>query len=316
MGDERVLTVRGNRATRPITDFEMTTMGIGDAYYVDPTNGSTGVSGKSPTTALSSLSAAYEKATADQNDIIYILAGSSGASLSEELAWAKSYTHLVGLCAPNMNPRARIGNSGNEIANIMAISASGCIFKNFRVGNYGSEATALGTAEISGGRNYFQNVTIFGPGHATPAGETGSRALVLDGAEENRFVDCYIGGDTIERTAANVIMEIKGGCVRNEFIRSRFISAADNAAYKLIEISNEQDRFHLWDNCLFYNFSVNHATTLNEVFDVTVSGTQDHLFINPAMIGIAELDAGDVAGFTVVGPATVAASGIGVTPTT
>lgn len=316
MSDERVLTIRGSRATRPLSDFQMMTMGKGDEYYCDPTNGSTGVSGRSPTTALSSLAAAYAKLTENQNDILYLIGGGTGATLDEELEWAKSYTHLIGLSAPCMNPRARIGNDGNAIANLMSFSATGCIFKNFRVGNYGSGAAALGTAEISGGRNYFRNVTIFGPGHATPAGETGSRALVLDGAEENRFVDCYIGGDTIERTAANFIMEIKGGSVRNEFLRAHIISAADDAAYKLIKISNEQDRFHKWDNCVFYNFSVNHATTLNEVFDVSVTTTQDHLFINPALFGIAELDAGDVAGFTVVGPATAAACGIGVAPTT
>ncbi|MCG6534564.1 MAG: hypothetical protein L7F78_07705 [Syntrophales bacterium LBB04] len=313
---ERVLTVGGNRASKLVADFAGQNIGLGKAFYVDPTNGDDGRSGRSPETAVKTLSVGYGLLTTGSNDVLYIIPGTSGLTITTAMTWSKSYCHLVGLSAECMNPRARISNSGETIANLLSITGSGCIFKNFRIGNYGTGAAALGTAIITGGRNHFENVTFFGPGHATPAAETGSRALVLNGAEENRFVNCYIGGDTIARTAANFIMEIKGGCVRNEFIKCKFISMTNTAAYAMIKITNEQDRFHLWDNCIFYNFSTNHAVTLTEVFDVTVSVTQDHAFINPALIGIAELDAGDVAGFVVVGPATAATCGIGVVPTT
>lgn len=316
MSDERVLTIRGNRATRPVSDFQMMTMGRGDAYYVDAANGSDSLSGRSPTTALATISEAYDKATADQHDIIYLLGGSTAFTETAELTWAKSYTHLIGLCASCMNPRARIENSGNAIANLLSITASGCIFKNFRIGNYGTGAAALGSVELSGGRNYFEDVTFFGPGHATPAGETGSRALVLAAAEENRFINCNIGGMTIARTADAPVFELSGACARNEFIHCDFIGACDDASYALCKIGSSVFGYHKWEECNFFNFSVNHATTVTEVFDVTVTTTQDHLFINPRLFGIAELDAGDVAGFTVVGPATAAACGIGVTPTT
>jgi hypothetical protein len=315
---ERIVSVGGNKATRPITDFMMNTMGIGDKYYVDPVFGDdTRHSGRSPKTAVKTLAEGESRLTANQNDILYVLGGASSLTLTELLEWDKSYTHLIGLAAPGYNCRARIGNSGDEIASLLKISASGCIFKNFRIGNYGSDAAALGTAEVTGSRNYFEGVHMLGPGHATPAGEVGSDALKLTGAEENLFVDCVIGSDAIKRTAANQIMNISGATLRNEFRRCKFMSYAEDAAYTLVKWAGGQDRWTLFDECLFYNFWANHGGTLTEAFDVTITTTHDIIMqgIN-SLIGIDEFDAGDVAGTWVTGPATAAAGGIGVVPTT
>ena len=75
MSDERVLTIRGNAATRPITDFSLLAVGNGDVYYVDSGSGSDSASGKSPERALATLDAAIGKCTANQGDQIYILPG-------------------------------------------------------------------------------------------------------------------------------------------------------------------------------------------------------------------------------------------------
>lgn len=73
MSDERVLTIRGNAATRPITDFSLLAVGNGDVYYVDSGSGSDSASGKSPERALATLDAAIGKCTANQGDKIYPL---------------------------------------------------------------------------------------------------------------------------------------------------------------------------------------------------------------------------------------------------
>ena len=312
---ERVLTVGGNTATRPLTDFAMETIGTGKVIYVDAANGDDGRSGRSPETAVATIAVGYALLTANQNDILALIGGASQFAISAALTWAKSYTHMIGLAAPGYNCRARIGNTG-DLASLLTVSASGCMFKNFRIGNYGDDVTALGNVVVSGSRNYFQGVHFFGPGHATPAGETGSRVLQLSGAEENTFEDCYIGGETILRSAANFIMEITGASLRNIFKGCWFISAADTAGYQLVQIDNTATKFTIFEDCKFYNFSVNHATTITEAFDITVSATQDVIFINPVMVGIAELDAGDTAGTWVVGSTTLAGTGIAVTPTT
>ena len=75
MSVERVLTVLGNKATRPITDFAMQNTGLGDVYYVDYTNGDDGRAGKSPETAVKTLDYAVGLCTANQGDVIYLQAG-------------------------------------------------------------------------------------------------------------------------------------------------------------------------------------------------------------------------------------------------
>jgi len=77
MSTERVLTVLGNKATRPITDFMLTTVGLGKTFYVDSNNGDDGRSGLSPETCLATLDAAIDKCTADDGDVIYLLPGHS-----------------------------------------------------------------------------------------------------------------------------------------------------------------------------------------------------------------------------------------------
>jgi hypothetical protein len=315
---ERILTVGGNQATRPISDFLLGRMGLGKEFYVDPAGGDDDRAGTTPETALKTIAEAYDRCTSGNNDIVRLIGNLTGASLTAALAWSKSYTHLVGLAPPGYNCRARIGNASasTDLATLLTVSGNGCVFENFRIGNYGSNAAALGNVVLTGSNNYFRGVHFFGPGHATPAGQVGARALTLSGAEENTFENCYIGGETIARTAASFILEITGASMRNIFKDCWLISAGDNATYKQVQIDNTATKFTLFDKCKFYNFSVNHATTMTEAFDIAVAATQDVIFIEPSLIGIAELDAGDEAGTWVVGPATAAASGIGVTPTT
>lgn len=72
---ERVVTVGGNKATRPITDFSVS---IATEYYVGPNAtgaGDDGRAGKSKETSLATLQAAIDLATASKNDIVYLLPG-------------------------------------------------------------------------------------------------------------------------------------------------------------------------------------------------------------------------------------------------
>ena len=72
---ERVLTVGGNAATRPISDF---TVSIATEYYVGPNAGGAGDdgrAGKTKETSLATLEKAISLATASKNDIIYLLPG-------------------------------------------------------------------------------------------------------------------------------------------------------------------------------------------------------------------------------------------------
>jgi len=70
---ERVLTVGGNAATRPITDFLIGN--IGTEYYVCSVTGDDGRSGRSKETCLATLAEAFDRVTASKNDVIYLLPG-------------------------------------------------------------------------------------------------------------------------------------------------------------------------------------------------------------------------------------------------
>ena len=83
-------------------------------------------------------STALTHATANQNDIVFLLPGISGSYdyLDEALDWNKDYVHLIGIsAAPQVGNRARIANtSGTDIAELVTVSANGCLFKDILIG--------------------------------------------------------------------------------------------------------------------------------------------------------------------------------------
>jgi len=76
---ERVRTVGGNKASRPITDFGLS---IVKEFYVCSVTGDDGRAGTSPETAKATLAEALEKCTADKNDIIYLMPGHAETIIS------------------------------------------------------------------------------------------------------------------------------------------------------------------------------------------------------------------------------------------
>lgn len=291
----------------------------GNKWYVDPANGSNGNSGSYEDEAFSTLEAAESAAVANQNDIVYYLAGSSSLSLSAALTWDKDYTHLIGVGAPaSAANRARIFSPASvDAAVAMTISAKGCIFSNFYLFQGGDAATSLGCIKVTGGRNYFENVHIAGPGHATPAGETGAYALELNGGEENKFVDCTIGLDTIKRTADNAIIRLDTSATRNEFQRCKVISHCETNTVPMVKLvdTNAADRYTLFQDTLFYNFWANHADKLLEVFEVPgAAATHDIILMRCLAIGADEWEANDRGQIWVENLGGAATSGIGLAP--
>lgn len=274
----------------------------GNVYYLDAANGSDNNDGKIPARAFKTLSAAEDAMTANQNDILYYLAGGSSISLTVTLAWDKNFTHLIGVCAPvKTAQRARIFNSGN-FNTLMNVSATGCVFKNLYFFQGSSTTAAVNNIIVSGERCYFENVHFAGMGHATPAAETGGNSLNLTGSE-NLFKDCTIGLDTIVRTT-NTELLIEGSATRNIFEDCRFLSFSETAAHTHVKFNDSAagDRFTIFQNCWFMNFSANHVTTLTEVFDMpATNATFDVLLINCYQYNMTEWDAGNAANLKIVG---------------
>lgn len=228
-----------------------------NVYLVDPANGDDGNLGDRWTKPLKTIPAAYAKCVSGQNDVVLYLAGTSGTTLTEKLTWAKSYTHLIGMCAPvRTAQRARIfAASDMDDAELIEISGTGCIFKDLYIFNGPDEATALGCVKVSGGRCYFENVHFAGPGHATNAID-GAYALGLHGGDgEHLFKNCTFGLTTVgAATGVRTVAFLGGYTPRVVFEDCTFAMHASAATAMIVEGGADAIiEYALWKNCLFFN---------------------------------------------------------------
>lgn len=256
-------------------------VGAGDVYYLDPVDGLDTYSGKTPSTAKKTLAAAYALLTANQNDVLYYLGNTSSLTLTANFAWAKDYTHFIGVCPPiQVANRARImgSDTGGTLTKLFSLSGDNCVFANLYFFQGGTHASDIGCFEVTGERNYFWRVHLAGMGHATPAAQATAYSLYLNGAAECLFEECTIGLDTITRGAANAEIQIAADAKRIKFNRCLIESQSDTAGHVAINIAaGGLDRWLWLNNTLVYNFSVNHATTLTCAITDSATATHDIL---------------------------------------
>ncbi len=269
---------------------------IGDVYYLDPTNGSDTNSGTAPASAFASMETAEAALTANQNDVLVYIAGPTSLTLQEALVWDKSYTHLVGACAPTRTAqRSRIFQKSSLTAAspLITISASGSMFKDFYVFQGVADATSLINVSVTGGRNYFENVHFAGGGHATQAIDGGA-SLQLSAAEENVFQSCTLGVDTISAGTGMVNLLFASEAHRNEFYDCKFRIYAGNAGAAWVEVTGATgiDRDNEFVDCRFINTS---ATGLTSGFVIPAGmAAPRRLFLNRCTAyGAAKWDAND-----------------------
>lgn len=265
-------------------------------YFVDPADGSDSNAGTDLEKPLASLEYAYSLCTANQHDTIFYIAGSSGNNLAAAMTWAKSYTHLIGVCAPTETAqRSRIFQTSTltGASPLLTISASGCIFKNFYIFQGVDDATSLINVSVTGGRNYFENVHFAGGGHATQAVDGGA-SLKLDAAEENTFVNCTIGVDTVDAGTGMMGILFDGEAHRNVFRNCIVRIRAGNAGAGFVEVADLTgiDRDNTFIDCLFLN---NSATSLTSGFVIPAGmGAPRKILLKDCMIlGSTKLDAND-----------------------
>jgi hypothetical protein len=269
----------------------------GTKYYLDPTNGSDGNSGLARTDAFKTLPTAYAAIPANQNNILVYMAGTSSITLSAAFTWAKSYTHFVGECAPSeIAQRARIFQLSTltGASPLFTVSASGCIFKDIYTFQGVADATSLINWSITGGRNYFQGMHFAGGGHATQA-INGGASLHLNGAEENLFVNCTVGVDTIDAATGMVGLLFDGEAHRNVFRQCTFRMRAGNAGAAFVEVVDATgiDRDNTFDGCMFINNAT--ATDMTSAFVIPAGmGEPRVLLLKDCMfLNTTKLDAND-----------------------
>lgn len=274
-------------------------LGAGDVYWVNAAEGAAKNDGKTPGAAKTILGDAYDLTTNNNNDIVILVADSSGAQIGEStdssgLTWSNSYTHLVGATAPTMtNKRARIFHNFNA-SPTWTISGSGCSFENFYFSHgRGSTINIIGT-QISGGRNYFGNVHFAGPQNDTEADEATYRVVVLaSGASDLTFERCVFGHDTINRSAANTSLEF-AGVQHSYIINSDFISMADASTPTHILVgATGIDRFLIMEGVAM----INSGTSLTQAIDSNITDTTNRkIIIKPPFFVVGADDVADATG--------------------
>jgi hypothetical protein len=318
----------------------------GTWFFVDPALGRDANDGLSPETPFATLYRAHSKMTAGKNDVCVLIGnGASGGSarLSTALAqtitstvtagtltWNKNACHLIGVGAPTqVGQRARIAPPTGTYTmatfgsgNFVVVSAQGCIFANFSVYNGFSTGGVNQIAWTdSGGRNYYYNVHIGGMGDAASAADAGSRSLLITGTTgENTFVNCVIGLDSVQRTAANASLEFAGITPRNSFLGCTFPFYTNGATILGIIGTGAQfmDRWAKFDRCMFINTINNFSTIMSGLSTLAASAGGLLLMKDSTMVGITEwgTDATSRGQIYVEGSTTTAATtGIAVVPT-
>lgn len=246
-------------------------------FFVDPSAGADGSDG-SIERPLKTLARALTKARANKNDVVFLISKGNSSSVttdyqSSTLTWNKDLVHLVGIGTPSyFSNRARIAqlSTATGVAPLVKVTANGCIFQNFSIFHGVDDATSLVALEVTGQRNVFKDCHIAGIGNATQVAANNA-TLKLNGAQENRFVNCRIGLDTVTRdNSTKGEIWCDGAASRNVFENCDIYGYIDNAGYVQVTIEDATgiDRGLIFKDCLFYSESTNAATTQTSVFSI------------------------------------------------
>jgi len=281
-------------------------------YIVDSINGSDTNSGTSFENPLQTLQAAYALTVDLQNDAVLIVGNGTALQPVVAVDWAKSYTHLIGLCADiPSDQRSRI-KSGSALATtpFFTVSGTGCVIKNISFWHETSAAAGLVNVLVSGGRNKFQNCQFAGAIGSNNA--TGARSLVVGGANAsgNVFKDCEIGNDTITVVNGVAALEFVTGAMHTTLEDCMFplkITATTNAHVQITAAASV-GTLNIFKRCYFVN-----ETTVAEAEVFTVGAPlarANHvLLIDCWMYGVAKWDSSNRG---IVTNATIAANTTGV----
>ena len=279
------------------------------AFFVAPGTGSDGNNGLSAAKPFATLAKALSVATANRNDVVYMIAESNSASgttdyQSSALNWNKDGVHLIGVNSGNViQNRSRIAqlSTATNVDDLFTVSANNCLIANISVFHGVADATSKGAVKVTGQRNRFSNCTFSGIGHAD-MDSADNYSLKVSGGAENVFENCYIGLDTIARgTAANSEIVLDTGATRNLFRDCIIATYAEaNTHQFLIVPTNGLDRWTIFERCIFMNMPTSDAagTTMTEAFEITGGGSPDGIILLNfcTLVGATDWEAATVSG--------------------
>lgn len=279
----------------------VTGMGIpatfGTYYFVDSNNGNDNNSGKAMDEAFATLENAYDNVTSNAHDVI-VLSGNSAHSLSDEITWAKSRVHLVGLGGGHryMGQRSRITlgvTTGSAIA-ALQVTGVGNTFTNLKITSSDTLSTSV-YCVADGGEFSQWNYCWFEKN--TDLDQTGAAELLCN-ADTGYYNHCTIGNMIYQPSVArqNVLFTretISGKVARDVIFEDcLFLSFATATTFvNCRATANDIERVALFKNCHFE--SKNGSSLQDEAFGIASALTdanvslQDCSFVNITNIATA-----------------------------
>ena len=147
-------------------------------------------------------------------------------------------------------------------------------------------------------------------GHATQA-VNGGASLKVNGGNENTFVNCTIGVDTIAAATGMMGVRVDTAARRIIFKNCHFTMYAGHAGCGFVEVVDSAgfDRYLIFDNCLFINDAVGFTMASAFVIPGGMGSATHRIILKDCMgIGITDWDASN-RGLMYLGNGTITGGG-------
>ena len=236
----------------------------GNEYFLDATNGSDSNDGRSPDKAFKTIAVAYAALVANQNDILYVIGGSSSIQVTADFTWGKAYTHMIGVSAGGPYGRSRFGHTGaGPVVSLFTVSVNGCIFKNIHWQQGNGYAAQLNNVVIGASSNYgyYENCHFDSPLNAIEGALAYRQLLFTALARSNTFRNCWFGDWTAQPTSTDgALIEFGGTNAGTQFFGCTLIINTTQATMVPIKCAvdiggGNAPGYVLFDNCNFLALS-------------------------------------------------------------
>ena len=241
--------------------------GVGTYYFVDPTNGSDGNTGKTIKKAFASLDKAYDAVTSNNNDVIVLGTNAThtinGTSFSgtDSLTVSKSRVNILAADLPGriiqQGAKVTVSSSSTE-AFVIKNTGTRNSFKGLKVIQNSTNAAAL-TAFQDGGEGTLLDHCSFTFGVADNLDQTDAYEI-LTGADSATYQYCTFGSDTLVTSAARTVMALDQVTTSQEF-KSNLIkecyfqinSSTANANFVRVLATDGVKFTNIFDRCIMTN---------------------------------------------------------------
>ncbi len=264
--------------------------GIGEVYYAasSSSNYATWLADNGVKNVFTTVALAYAATTSDRNDVVCKMPGLE--TVTAELDWSNSRTHLVGLGGPQhkgYESGTGLTSSTITVANVIHNTGVNNQFHNVTVMNQGANASCLSAFKNAGYGTRMIGCQIIGAAESATQAKTAlaNSLEIANGGYYFYAENCNFGSTdfvTLGADTATVLLFGSDGMSSDgKFVACNFSAAIDANTRALIYIrTNGIDRDWVFDRCEFYAFSTNHMYTMAQVVtnQATIPSTYDMVF--------------------------------------